>query len=102
MQWGRPANLPNVIGTDPGAGTSHAIPSGARQFFMFAVGSAGDRVLFRAAPNDDETDIATESFIGPVGVILGPFDISPQADTHIQVSEGGTGVTAYYISFTRG
>jgi hypothetical protein len=101
MSWGRARGLPNIIGTDPGAGTDHPIPSGARRFSMYAIGTAGDRVLFRTASDATLTGIAGNSFIGPVGVILGPFDIDPQSDTHIQVSEQGAGVTAYYISFTR-
>lgn len=99
--YGRPRGLPNITGTDPGAGTSHAIPADARRFFIWGVGSAGDRIIFRTAPDATVTGVATNGIIGPVGQFLGPFDIDPQTDDFIHVTEGGTGVTAYYISFTR-
>lgn len=102
ISWGRPTLLANVTGTDPGAGTSHTIPNGATAYFIYAIGSAGDRVHHRLAPTNSVTGIAANSFIGPVGQLLGPFAISPQTDKEVQVTEGGTGITAYYISFTRG
>src|SRR5215207_1944765 len=102
MTWGRPTALANVTGGDPSTGTSHTIPSGATNYFVYAVGTAGDRVHHRTAPTSSVTGIAANSFIGPVGQLLGPFAISRPSDKEVQVTEGGTGVTAYYISFTRG
>jgi hypothetical protein len=102
MTWGRTYGMANVTGGDPGAGTSHTIPNGATNYFIYAVGSAGDRVHHRTAATTSLTGLAANSFIGPVGQLLGPFAVSPQSDKEVQVAEAGTGITAYYISFTRG
>lgn len=99
--WGRPFGLANVTGTDPGTGTAHAIPSGAVAYTIYAVGSAGDRVHHRTAVDNNVTGLAANSFIGPVGQLLGPFAISSQNEKFVQVAEAGTGITAYYISFLR-
>lgn len=101
MNWGRPTGLPHVVGTDPGAGTAHPIPTGARAFFFRAVGTGP--VAVRVFGSTSLTGLLTAAFLADVGITYGPFDISPQSDTHVQVGEvGAAAVTAYYISFTRG
>lgn len=100
MSWGRPSNVAPIIGTDPGTGTDHTIPNGATAFTFYAVGTGA--VGVRTTGSASLTNIATTSHVVPTGVLVGPFSINPQADTHVQVVEiGAAAVTAYYINFLR-
>lgn len=101
MTWGRPGSFATIIGTDPTTGTDHAIPNGATAYTIYAVGTGA--VAHRTTGSSALTNILTTSNVVPVGVLAGPYAISPQADTHIQVAEiGAAAITAYYISFMRG